>query len=376
MNAGAQIAQGVGVQAKVGNHPNADQGVTFNGHAALAPGAITSPWAYHPVKLEKDFVQIKISHCGICGSDLHTITGGWGGCTYPQIVGHEIVGVIEEVGPEVKTLKKGDRVGVGAQCWSCRLPSCDACPKGHENSCPKFCGTYDSIYPLEPFKGQQTQGGYADRVRVCQDFAFNLPDRLESEVAGPLLCAGVTVYAPLKRVGVKQGVKVGVVGIGGLGHLGIQFASALGGEVTAISTSDSKKADAQKLGAHHFLNSKDPTQVADAARRFDVILCTANGNDNLYREWMSMLALRGKFIMVGMPDGLTVPISIGTMGDVEGEFVSSMIGPPHVIREMLEFAAEKGVKPWIEKLPMADVNKGLEKIRTNNVRYRVVLCNE
>jgi alcohol dehydrogenase (NADP+) len=161
-------------------YPCIDQDVVFNGHAALTPGTVVSPWSYHPRKLEKDFVEISIKFSGICGSDLHTITGGWGGSTYPQIVGHEIVGEVTAVGPDVKTVKKGDRVGVGAQCWSCRESICDACPKQMENICRKRCSTYDSFYP----DGQQTQGGYADRVRVSEHFAFKLPEKIHSEVAG------------------------------------------------------------------------------------------------------------------------------------------------------------------------------------------------
>jgi len=316
-------------------------------------------------------VEIEISHCGICGSDIHTLTSGWGETKYPQIVGHEIVGKVSKVGPEVKELKVGDRVGVGAQCWSCRKGDCDACGQNKQNICAKVQGTYDGFYD----DGQQTQGGYAKHIRVCETFAFKLPDALESEVVGPLMCAGVTVYAPLVRAGTKKGVKVGVIGIGGLGHLGLQFAAALGADVTAISHSARKKDDALKMGASHFIETANEKQVAEAARRFDVLLCTANGSGNNYKEWISMLAPRGRFIMVGMPDGLTLPLPIANIASVEGEYISSMVGSPHVIKEMLEFAAKHNVKPWIEKMPMSEAAKGIEKVRANNVRYRVVLCN-
>lgn len=316
-------------------------------------------------------MEIDISHCGICGSDIHTLTSGWGETKYPQIVGHEIVGTVSKVGPNAKTIKVGDRVGVGAQSWSCRRNDCDACGVHHENICSKVAGTYDGFYE----DGQQTQGGYATKIRVCETFVFKLPDAIESEVAGPLMCAGVTVYAPLVRCGVKQGVKVGVIGIGGLGHLGVQFAAALGADVTAISHSASKKDDAMKLGAKHFIETQKEEQVKAAARRFDVLLCTANGSSNNYKEWISMLAPRGKFIMVGMPDGLTLPLPIANIAAVEGEYISSMVGSPAVIKEMLEFAAKHNVKPWIEKLPMSKASEGIEKVRANNVRFRVVLCN-
>lgn len=242
-------------------------------------------------------MEVEIKYCGICGSDIHTLTSGWGETKYPQIVGHEIVGVISAVGPNVKELRVGDRVGIGAQCYACRKSDCDACGQNKQNICSNVLGTYDGFYPDH----QQTQGGYAERIRVCETFAFKLPDGIDSEVAGPLMCAGVTVYAPLVRCGVKSGMKVGVVGIGGLGHLGLQFAAALGAEVTAISHSSRKKDDALKLGAKHFIETQNADQVKQHAREFDVILCTANGAKNNYQEWISMLAPRGRFIMVGMP---------------------------------------------------------------------------
>jgi len=368
----AKAEQLVGKMPAVGNHDNADQSVTFKGYAAISEGGHCEQWSYHPPKLETDFVEIAIKYCGICGSDIHTITSGWGEVTYPQIVGHEIVGTITAVGPDVKELKKGDVVGVGAQCWSCREKTCQSCSIPLENTCPKMVPTYDGRYP----DNQQSQGGYAEKVRVSEHFTFKLPDKLDASECGPLLCAGTTVYAPLRRCGVKNGTKVGVIGIGGLGHLGLQFAAAMGADVTAISTSTRKKEDASKLGAKHFLVSTDENQMKEYARRFDVILCTANGQGNDYKSWLGLLAPRGKFINVGMPDGLNIPISMGAIGGVEGEFVASMIGPPHVIKEMLEFAADHNIAPWVEKMPMSSCNEGIEKVRNNNVKYRVVLCNE
>jgi len=355
-------------------HENADQSVTFQGYAAFDPSAHTREWSYHPPKLVRDFVEIKIDYCGICGSDLHTATSGWGAATYPQIVGHEIVGTVTAVGPDAKELKVGDRVGVGAQCYSCRHNDCVACGQHKENTCPEMGGTYGSVYPASSgVEGVQTQGGYAKAIRVVETFAFKLPENISSETAGPLMCAGVTVYAPLVRCGVKKGVKVGVIGIGGLGHLGLQFASKLGADVTAISTSDRKKEDALKLGAQHFLISKDSDAMAKQAQSFDVILCTANGQQNDYSNWFKLLAPRGKFIMVGMPDGLIIPIQLPALAGSEGEFISSVVGPPSVIKEMLKFASENDVRPWIETLPLKDVNKGLDKLRDGSVKYRTVL---
>jgi len=321
---------------------------------------------------------VRVTASTVCGSDLHKASSGWSATTYPQIVGHEIIGKVTEVGPEVKTLKVGDLVGVGAQCGSCNwLPEerkgdeCDVCPKGRENICAQMVPTYGGPYP----DGNVSQGGYADNIRLSEHFAFKLPQKLKAESAGPLLCAGVTVYAPLVRCGVKNGIKVGVVGIGGLGHLGIQFASALGGEVTAISHSTHKKDDALKLGAKHFIATSDKQQLKEHAREFDVILCTANGGDNTYKEWISLMKPRGKFAMVGIPDGATLPLPIMSLCAVEGEFVGSMIGPPEVIKEMLEFAAEHNIEPWIETLPMSEATKALQKLHDGQVRYRIVLKN-
>ena len=225
-----------------------------------------------------------ISHCGICGSDIHTIDSGWGPSNYPVIPGHEIVGTVAAVGASVKNVKVGDRVGIGAQCGACH--ECYECKSGNQNHCSrKQLWTYNSKYP----DGQLTQGGYADRIRCDAAFAFLLPEAISSAEAAPLMCAGVTTYAPLARAITRKGMRVGIIGVGGLGHLGIMWASKLldgSAEVTAISHNSKKKEEALKLGATRFLDTGDKEQMKAHARYFDYILCTANGKGQDYSNWI------------------------------------------------------------------------------------------
>ncbi|KAJ3096320.1 hypothetical protein HDU97_006021 [Phlyctochytrium planicorne] len=315
-------------------------------------------------------VTIKIECCGICGSDIHTIDSGWGPSMYPCIVGHEIIGRVVELGPKAK-LKIGDRVGVGAMCWACLRDDCELCSNGKDNICPRGVSTYNSRYA----DGKQAQGGYADFVRVRSQFAVKIPDALPSNVAAPLLCAGVTVFSPLKRFGAGPGKRVGVAGIGGLGHLAVQFASKMGAETVAISTSTSKAEDAKALGAKHFhvLNSKGPNGKPIRPPPLDLLIVTAvdrkTGNlDPLLRT----LKPDGILVLVDVPEKPIVMRPGGLVVGQKGIFGSS-IGPLADLRECLEFAAKNDVKPWIEVMPLANANEAVDKVRKGNVRFRVVL---
>jgi len=248
----------------------------------------SQPLSYHPPKLAADWVEVAITHCGICGSDISTLDSSWGPTRYPIIVGHEIVGTVAAVGKDVTNVKVGDRVGIGAQCGAClnRNGNCFECGQAHENHCSKgMRGTYNSKYP----DGQVTQGGYADRVRCQAAFAFVLPEEISSAEAAPLMCAGVTTYAPLARSITRPGMRVAIVGVGGLGHLGIMWASKLldgSAEVTAISHNSKKKDEALKMGATRFLDTSDKKQLKQHARYFDYVLCTANGKGQDYSMWL------------------------------------------------------------------------------------------
>lgn len=343
---------------------------TFKGFAVKAKGEPFVPFEYTPRPLGDSDVEIKISHCGICHSDIHTVDSGWGPTVYPVIVGHEIVGEVVAAGKEVKDLKVGDRVGVGAQVQACLEPSCGACACGSDNHCPKGVFTYNSKYA----DGGMAYGGYQEQVRVPSTHAFKVPESIPSQIAAPLLCAGATVYSPLARAGVKPGMKVGIVGLGGLGHLAVMYAAKMGADVYAITRSDSKREDAIKLGAKGCLVSTKPEEVAAAANSFNVILCTATEAAAQFDLYMSLLGLDGTFIMVGAPEA---PISFNVFSVIfkRIKFTGSLIGSRKEITDMLEFSAKHEVHPWVDVLPMDKVNEGVQRVRDGKVRYRIVLQN-
>ncbi|KAL7683674.1 putative GroES-like superfamily, polyketide synthase, enoylreductase domain-containing protein [Plasmopara halstedii] len=343
---------------------------TVHTYASFGKGEEMKPWKYTSRPLGVEDVEIKISHCGICGSDLHTIDSGWGPSTYPCVVGHEIVGEVTLAGSNVKTLKVGDRVGVGAQVWAClnKDPAapCKECASGDDAYCTHKVWTYNDTYKND---GASSYGGYADYVRVAQEYAFQIPDNIPSDVAAPLLCAGVTVFTPLKEANVEPGKRVGVVGIGGLGHLAIQFAKAMGAEVVAFSTSATKEAEVRALGATEFVVFTDNEQATAAAGSVDVLLICASADNMPYMLFLSFLKVRGTCIMVGLPNTDVQFHAFGVVGK-GAKFVGSNIGSIQNIKEMLQVAAEKNVRAVIQKLPMSKVNEGIKMVRDGTVRYR------
>ncbi|KAE9334631.1 hypothetical protein PF008_g13858 [Phytophthora fragariae] len=260
---------------------------TVHAYAAFGKDEEIKPWEYQSRPLSPEDVEIKISHCGICGSDLHTIESGWGPSTYPCV-----------------DLKVGDRVGVGAQVWAClnkdpKAP-CKECASGDDAYCAHKVWTYNDTYKND---GANSYGGYADYVRVANEYAFKIPDNIPSDVAAPLLCAGTTVFTPLKEADVKPGKRVGVVGIGGLGHLGIQFAKAMGADaVVAFSRSANKESEVRALGATEFVVYTDEKQAEAAAGSVDVLLICANADNMPYTLFLSFLAVRGSCIMAGLAE--------------------------------------------------------------------------
>ncbi|KAI9136537.1 putative alcohol dehydrogenase [Paraphysoderma sedebokerense] len=343
----------------------------INGYAALKAGGPLEKWSYKPRPLGTTDVEIKVAYCGICGSDVHAIDSEWNHVTFPIIVGHEIIGTVTAVGSNVTHLKAGDRVGVGAQCDACL--NCIHCKKGHDNNCFGRVFTYNGKYKSD---GAMSQGGYAEAVRVPSQYAFKLPEKLPSDVAAPLLCAGVTVWQPLRKY-MHPFCRVGVIGIGGLGHLAVQFAAKLGAtSVVAItSSSGSKKDDCFKLGATDVLDIKDDKSVKNWSNKLDVIICTANSSTLPWDKYLSLLNNFGTFVIVGLPEA---PISLNVMPIVMKQLVitGSLIGGRADIEEMLQFAAEKEVKPWIEVKKMDEVNEAIQKVRDNQARYRMVLKND
>ncbi len=329
-------------------------------YAAFEAGKPLGLFEYQERELKPHDVEISISHCGVCHSDLHLVNNDWGMSHYPMVPGHEIIGKVVAVGSAVTELTLGERVGVGWQCGSCF--DCEYCETGHENLCAKQQATCVGNF-----------GGFADAVVVDSRFAFRIPDALNSANAAPLLCGGITVFAPMKRDGVKAGMKVGVIGIGGLGHFALQFASKMGAEVTAFSTSPNKEAEAMKLGAHRFVVSSDPAAMAKEKNKHDYIISTVSADIN-WMNFMAALKPNGKLTVVGAaPSPLAIPAFalIGGQKSIGG----SAIGSRAAIKEMLEFAANHNVGAIIEELPMSRANEALEKVQNNTARYRMVLSN-
>ncbi|KAJ9116270.1 hypothetical protein QFC24_006787 [Naganishia onofrii] len=318
-------------------------------------------------------VTLSIEYCGVCGSDVHTVTGGWGPLSSDFVVpGHEVVGTVTFVGEDAKDeFKVGQRVGVGAQVFSCL--DCKRCKTDNEQYCPKQVDTYNAPYP----DGVLAQGGYSSAIRVDKQFVFPIPDALESEKVGPLFCAGATVYSPLVRNDVGPGKRVGIVGIGGLGHLAVQFAKALGANVTVFSHSISKATDAIRLGADKFISTadKDFASKFEGDDELDFILITADANAIPIGDLMSTLKLHHKAVAVGIPDANT-PWEIPGMALLgNGSCLGgSHIGSKKEILAMLDLAAEKGVRPWVDQiLPMSEAGKAIQGVKDNKVRYRYVL---
>jgi uncharacterized zinc-type alcohol dehydrogenase-like protein len=330
----------------------------IEGYAAHAAGAELLPFRYDPGPVGAFEVEVAISHCGVCHSDLHLIMNDWGISQYPFIPGHEIIGKVTETGKQVRNLQKGQRVGIGWQSNSCGI--CEWCKLGMENLCAQSEATC-----------VRRHGGYSDRIRVNSRFAVPIPDGIESENAAPLLCAGITVYNPLRSHGVNPATRVGVVGIGGLGHLAIQFAKAFGAEVTAFSSSADKEEEARALGAHRFINNRETKSMREVAGKLDFIINTANADQD-WNHYLASLRPTGKLCFVGVPPS---PISLPAFPMISGmrSVCGSSIGSPRQIMEMLDVAARHNVKATTELFLMSKVNEAIAKVKKNKVRYRAVL---
>jgi len=332
---------------------------SFHGYAAPAAGKPLEPFSFEPRPLGPEDVEVAISHCGLCHSDLHLINDDWRMSRYPLVPGHEIVGTVSSTGAAVKGLKTGQRVGVGWQSASCG--SCEWCERGEDNFCPSNVAT---CLP--------GPGGFADRIRVSARFAIPIPEALPSQDAAPLMCGGITVYTPLRESGVGAQSRVGIIGVGGLGHLAVQFARARGCEVTAFSTSPDKEKEARALGAHRFVATRDPAALKALANSFDFILSTVSA-DLPWMDYVSALRPRGELCFVGVPP---VPVSLPVFPLIGGNkrLSGSNTGSPAGLREMLEVAARHGVRARTELFPLKEVNTALARVARNEVRYRAVLA--
>ncbi|MGH7796550.1 MAG: NAD(P)-dependent alcohol dehydrogenase [Candidatus Binatia bacterium] len=332
----------------------------IHAHAAPAAGEALRPYDYVPAELGAHEVEIAVTHCGICHSDLHLIDNDWGVSAYPLVPGHEIVGTVVHAGSEAAGLDIGQRIGVGWLAGSCMV--CEQCRGANENLCRQARPTCVGRH-----------GGYATHVRVDARFAAPLPDALLSEYGAPLLCAGITVFAPLSRRGLKPGARVGVVGLGGLGHLAVQYASAMGSAVTVFSSTADKQDEARRFGADQFVNVSRRGALAGEANTCDLIVATVPA-DLPWADYVSALKPNGLLCIVGVSPG---EVRMPALGLIEGQKTigGSAIGSNAEIRAMFQFSVEHAIMPVIELYAMKDVNKALERLRQNQVRYRAVLVN-
>lgn len=331
---------------------------TFHGYAAPAAGKPLEPFSFQPRPLGDGDVEIAISHCGVCHSDLHLVNNDWHMSQYPLVPGHEIVGTVAALGSAVRGLQMGQRVGVGWQAGSCG--TCEWCERGEENLCASAQPTC-----------MPGPGGFADRIRVNARFAIPVPEALPSRDAAPLLCGGITVYTPLREHGIGAHSRVGVIGVGGLGHLALQFARALGAEVTAFSTSPDKEAEARAMGAHHFVATRGPSALKGVQGAFDFIVSTVAA-DLPWLDYVGTLRPRGTLCFVGVPPA---PLALPVFALIGGnkKIAGSNTGSPALIREMLEVAARNNVRARTEAFPLKDVNAAIGRVARNEVRYRAVL---
>jgi alcohol/geraniol dehydrogenase (NADP+) len=332
----------------------------IHGLAVHAAGAQLLPYKFDPGELQAHEVEIKISHCGVCHSDVHLIDNDWGISKYPFIPGHEIVGTVVTLGSEVKDRATGERVGVGWQADSCGI--CEWCRQGDEHLCAKAQPTCVG-----------RNGGFADRIRVNSRFAIPVPSVLESENVAPLMCGGITVYSPLRNHGVRPSSRVGVIGIGGLGHMGVQFARAFGAEVTAFSTSKDKEEEAKALGAHHFVNTRDTGALKKVGGSFDFLLSTVSADQD-WQAYVNALRPKGMLCIVGAAPS-PMQIQGASLVLTQKAIAGSPTGSPRDLYEMLDVAARHGVKAKTERFAMAKANEAVTRVKKNQVRYRAVLTN-
>lgn len=337
------------------------------GYAAPSSTSPLAPFHFERRDLRANDVAIEILFCGVCHSDLHSVRNDWGGSQYPLVPGHEIIGRVVDVGPAVKKYKVGDNVGVGCLVDSCK--ECDQCDHGHEQYCRKgFTATYS--YP-DRISGEITKGGYSKHIVVREEFVLSIPAGLDLAKAAPILCAGITTYSPLRTWGVKAGSRVGVVGLGGLGHMAVKIAVAMGATVTVISRSAEKLADAKKLGAHNLLVSSDTAAMQKAGSSFDLIIDTAPVKHDL-SPYMPLLDVDGTLVIVGqigpMAEPSTVPLIFGRR-----RIAGSLIGGLPETQEALDFCAKHNIHPDCEMIKMDEINQAFDRLAEGDIAHRFVI---
>jgi uncharacterized zinc-type alcohol dehydrogenase-like protein len=317
------------------------------------------PFEYDPGRLDDDEVEINVQYCGICHSDLSMIDNEWGITQYPIVPGHEVVGTIALVGSRISHLKVNDVVGLGWHSGYCM--TCSSCLSGDHNLCATAQATIIGH-----------NGGFAEKVRAKATSVVKLPDTIDKESTGPLFCGGITVFNPIVQFNVKPTDRVGVIGIGGLGHLAVQFLNAWGCEVTAFTSSERKKTEALQFGAHHTINSRDSSEIAAASGQFDFVISTVNVKLD-WNTFINVLRPKGRLHFVG---AVLEPIDVGALPLIMGQrsISGSPVGSPATIAGMLDFAVQHSIKPVIEKYSFDNITEAIAKLRSGQVHYRVVLC--
>ncbi|MFC3908094.1 NAD(P)-dependent alcohol dehydrogenase [Legionella dresdenensis] len=341
--------------------------IPVKGYAARNATTPLAPYNFERRDVGEHDVLVEIKYCGICHSDIHQARDEWGGSLFPMVPGHEIVGVVTKTGSKVTKFKTGDNVGVGCFVDSCRR--CSSCKEDLEQYCEEgMTATYNS---MERDGSRISQGGYSSAIVVNQDYVLNLPDNLPLDATAPLLCAGITLYSPLRHWGAGPGKKVAIIGLGGLGHMGVKLAHAMGADVTVLSHSMKKEADARRLGADHFYATSDPATFEKLASHFDLIINTVS----LQLDWNAYLTLLkrdGTMVILGIPEK-QIPIGAFSLVGGRRSLAGSLIGGIKETQEMLDFCGKHNITSDIELIPIQQVNDAYERVLKSDVRYRFVI---
>ena len=341
--------------------------IEVRAYAAQKAKADLAPWKFNRRDIGPNDVLVEIVYSGICHSDIHQVREEWGEAIFPMVPGHEIAGIVKEVGSSVTKFKPGMRAGVGVFIDSCR--KCENCLAGENQYCLEgMTGTYNGY---ERDGKTVAQGGYASAIVVNEDYVLHLPENLEMAGIAPLLCAGITLYSPLKHWGAGPGKKVGIIGLGGLGHMGVKFAHALGAEVTVLSHSANKEADAKKMGADHFILTKDEAVLEKYKNHFDLLINSVSAPMDL-NKYANMLKLNGSLVMVGL-SGEPYPIDAFTMLNQRRRIAGSMIGGMKQTQEMLDFAGKHNIVSDVEIIKADEINKAYDRVVNSDVKYRFVI---
>ncbi len=340
--------------------------IATNAYAAASKSSPLAPFNFERREPGPHDIQMEILYCGICHTDIHQVRDEWGGSIYPMVPGHEIVGRVTRVGDHVKSFKPGDLAGVGCFVDSCR--TCPSCLANEEQYCDNgMVATYNGLDK----EGKPTYGGYSTQLVVDEKYSLHVSEKLPLEGVGPLLCAGITTYSPLRHWNIGKGHKVAVVGLGGLGHMGVKFAVSFGAEVTVLSTSPSKKEDALALGAHHFVVTKDAEAMKSVQGSFDFILNTVSAQHD-YNEYLNLLTLNGTMVVVGVPPQPSLVGAFNLIGK-RRSLAGSLIGGIKQTQEMLDYCAEKGIVSDVEVIKADYINEAYERILKSDVKYRFVI---